>query len=88
MKPNAFVDLTSDAWLESLEDATAPRVVPPDVSPPCGAGGVEVDGELSHVVTTVPDSVATAADVAALGDTLAPSASRRWGRIWRTRGSS
>lgn len=71
VKPNAFVDLTSDAWLESLEDATAPRVVPPDVSPPCGAGGVEVDGSLSHVVTTVPDSVATAADVATLGNTLA-----------------
>ena len=71
VKPNAFVDLTSDAWLESLEAATAPRVVPPEVSPPCGAGGVEVDGELSHVVTTVPDSVATAADVAALGNTLA-----------------
>ena len=71
VKPNAFVDLTSDAWLESLEDATAPRVVPPDVSPACGAGGVEVDGQLSHVVTTVPDSVAIAADVATLGNTLA-----------------
>jgi hypothetical protein len=71
VKPSAFVDLTSDAWLESLEDATAPRVVPPEVSPPCGAAGVEVDGDLSHVVTTAPDSVATAADVATLGDTLA-----------------
>ncbi len=71
VKPSAFVDLTSDAWLESLEDATAPRVVPPDVTPACGTGGVEVDGTLSHVVTTVPDSVATAADVATLGNTLA-----------------
>jgi hypothetical protein len=71
VKPSAFVDLTSDAWLESLEDATAPRVVPPDVSPPCGAGGVEVDGELAHITTTVPDSVATAPDVATLGNTLA-----------------
>jgi hypothetical protein len=32
---------------------------------------VEVDGDLSHAVTTVPDSVATAADVATLGNTLA-----------------
>jgi len=71
VKPSAFVDLSSDAWLESLEDATAPRVVPPDVSPPCGAGGVEVDGDLAHTTTTVPDSVATAADVATLGNTLA-----------------
>jgi len=71
VKPSAFVDLTSDAWLESLEDATAPRIVPPDVSPPCGAGGAEVDGDLSHVVTTAPDSVATAADAATLGNTLA-----------------
>jgi hypothetical protein len=71
VKPSAFVDLTSDAWLESLEDATAPRVVPPDVTPACGTGGVEVDGTLSHVVTTVPDSVATATDTATLVSTLA-----------------
>src|ERR1700761_3225622 len=36
VKPNAFVDLASDGWLEALEDATAPRVVPPDAAPPCG----------------------------------------------------
>jgi hypothetical protein len=71
VKPSAFVDLTSDAWLESLEDATAPRVVPPEVPPPCGEGGVEVDGELSHVVTSMPDSVATAADAPTLTGTLA-----------------
>jgi hypothetical protein len=62
VKPDAFVDLASDAWLESLEDATAPRVVPPDVSPPCGEGGVEVEGDTVHTVTTRPDSVAIAAD--------------------------
>ncbi|MGD0523869.1 MAG: DUF2330 domain-containing protein [Polyangiaceae bacterium] len=70
VKPSAFVDLASDAWLESLEDATAPRVVPPDVSPPCGAGGVELDGDPSHVVTTAPDAVATASDAASLATTL------------------
>jgi hypothetical protein len=72
VKPGAFADLASDAWLESLEDATAPRVVPPDLVPPCGfAGGVEVVGDLSHVATTSPDSVAVATDVPALVTTLA-----------------
>ena len=71
VKASALVDLASDAWLESLEDATAPRVVPPDVTPACGAGGVEVEGDIGHAVTTAPDAVAVAADppslVAVLG---------------------
>jgi hypothetical protein len=72
VKPDALVDLASDAWLESLEDATAPRVVPPNAVPPCGfAGGVEVEGDVSHVVTTSPDAVAVAPDGPSLVTTLA-----------------
>jgi hypothetical protein len=71
VKSSAFVDLASDAWLEALEDATSPRVVPPDAAPTCGAGGVETDGDITHAVTTAPDAVATAADEPTLAATLA-----------------
>jgi hypothetical protein len=71
VKSNAFVDLASDAWLEALEDATAPRVIPPYQSPPCGPGGVEVEGNLSHLVTTAPDASTIAPDAATLASTLA-----------------
>jgi hypothetical protein len=73
-RPGAFVDLASDAWLESLEDATAPRVVPPWAPPPAAcspASGVDVAGDTAHVATTSPDAIATAADEAALASTLA-----------------
>jgi Uncharacterized protein conserved in bacteria (DUF2330) len=70
VKSSAFVDLASDAWLEALEDATSPRVVPPDAAPTCGAGGVETDGDITHAVTTAPDAVATAADEPTLATTL------------------
>ena len=71
VKPDAFVDLASDAWMEALEDATAPRVVPPDDAPPCGPGGVELEGDLSHIVTTSPDAASIAPDATTLGTTLA-----------------
>ncbi|MGH7296029.1 MAG: DUF2330 domain-containing protein, partial [Polyangiaceae bacterium] len=74
VKPDAFVDLASDAWLEALEDATTPRVVPPDSSPPCGPGGVELEGSLSHLVTTAPDAAGIVPDAATLGVVLA-----QWG---------
>lgn len=70
VKTDAFADLASDAWLESLAEATVPRVVPPDRSPPCGPGGVEVEGSLAHDVTTPPDAAVVAADDAALASTL------------------
>ena len=31
----AAVDVASEAWLDALDDATAPRVVPPRATPPC-----------------------------------------------------
>ncbi|HEY8079453.1 MAG TPA: hypothetical protein VIF62_35225, partial [Labilithrix sp.] len=38
VRAGAAVDWASDAWLDSLDDATAPRVTPPDAFPPCGFG--------------------------------------------------
>jgi hypothetical protein len=73
VKPGTFVDVASDAWLESLEDATAPRVVPPPgPTPACvAAAGVDVAGDPSHVATTAPDVIAAAPDAASLASTLA-----------------
>jgi hypothetical protein len=79
-RAGAFVDLASDAWLEALEDASAPRVVPPDASPPCGiAPGVEVEGDATHVATTAPDAVVVAPDGATLVMVLA-----MWGFVLPT----
>jgi hypothetical protein len=72
VRAGAFVDVASDAWMEALEAASAPRVVPPQVSPPCGiAGGVDVEGDLSHEATVPPDAVAVAPDAATLAMELA-----------------
>jgi hypothetical protein len=66
-RAGAWVDLASDGWLEALEEASAPRVVPPDISPPCGiAGGVEIEGDDSHEATLAPDGLVAAPDGAAL----------------------
>jgi Uncharacterized protein conserved in bacteria (DUF2330) len=70
VRTDAFVDLASDAWFESLERATAPRVVPPDASPPCGPGGVEVEDDLSHVPTVAPRDTALVLDASSLASTL------------------
>ena len=71
-RTGAFVDLASDAWLEALGAATAPRVVPPNVTPPCGiAGGDEVDGDFTHATTAAPEAVAVVADRASLDASLA-----------------
>jgi hypothetical protein len=70
--PGASLDLTSDAWFEALEAASAPRVVPPDVTPPCGIpGGVEVEGNFTHAVTTAPGAAAVAANRSSLDAALA-----------------
>jgi uncharacterized membrane protein YgcG len=72
VRPGAALDLSSDAWLEALEAASAPRVVPPDIDPPCGIpGGVEVEGQFTHAVTTPPGATAIAADRATLDAALA-----------------
>ncbi len=69
---SAYVDATSDAWLEALEAATAPRIVPPGAPPPCGqAGGVDTEGTLDHVSTLAPTSVTVAPDGATLSMVLA-----------------
>jgi MYXO-CTERM domain-containing protein len=74
VRPGAALDLASDAWLEALDAASAPRVVPPDLEPPCGiSGGVEVEGEFTHTVTTSPGAVVVAPDEASLATALATS---------------
>jgi hypothetical protein len=71
-RPGALLELSPDAWLEALEAATAPRVVPPDTTPPCGfSGGAEVEGSFTPTVTTAPGAVVVAADRPTLDATLA-----------------
>jgi hypothetical protein len=68
----AFVDTSSDAWMEALEAASAPRVVPPAQPAPCGQnGGIDVEGEVNRVATVPPTSVAMAPDAASLATVLA-----------------
>lgn len=71
-RPGALLELSPDAWLEALESATAPRVVPPDATPPCGfPGGVEVEGSFTPTATTAPGAVVVAADRPTLDAALA-----------------
>lgn len=71
--PGSALDVSSDAWFEALEVATAPRVFPPaDVDPFCpGKSGspnvFELDGQVGHTASLTPKNVAvldTAAQVA------------------------
>jgi hypothetical protein len=72
VRPGALLELSPDAWLEALEAATAPRVVPPDATPPCGfSGGAEVEGSFTPTTTTAPGAVVVATDRPTLDTTLA-----------------
>jgi hypothetical protein len=72
VRPGAVLELSPDAWLEALEAATAPRVVPPDATPPCDfSGGAEVEGSFTPTTTTAPGAVVVAADRPTLDATLA-----------------
>ncbi|WP_438026330.1 DUF2330 domain-containing protein [Sorangium sp. So ce233] len=70
--PLAALDVSSDAWLEALEAATAPRVLPPGgVGPYCpGEGGApapfDMTGRLAHEATLKPVEVTVLADVDAV----------------------
>jgi len=71
-RPGALLEFSPEAWLEALEASTAPRVVPPDVAPPCGfSGGVEVEGSFTPTVTSAPGAVVVAADRPTLDAALA-----------------
>jgi hypothetical protein len=71
-RPGALLELSPDAWLEALEAATAPRVVAPDATPPCGfTGGAEVEGSFTPTATTSPGAVVVAADRPTLDAALA-----------------
>jgi len=72
VRPGALLELSPDAWLGALEASTAPRVVPPDTTPPCGfSGGAEVEGSFTPTATTAPGAVVVAADRPTLDATLA-----------------
>ncbi len=66
------LDISSDAWFEALEVATAPRIFPPtNVSPFCpGKSGpptlFQIDGETGHIQSLAPQNVAVLPDVNAV----------------------
>jgi hypothetical protein len=79
--PGARVDLVSDAWLDALDDATAPTVLAPASRAPCDAGTAAdqlLRGPLPPSASPVASGVAVdpatlAALVAAGGAALSPS---------------
>ncbi|HTQ41252.1 MAG TPA: DUF2330 domain-containing protein [Polyangiaceae bacterium] len=72
VRPGALLELSPDTWLEALEASTAPRVVPPNTTPPCGfSGGAEVEGSFTPTLTTAPGAVVVATDRPTLDETLA-----------------
>jgi hypothetical protein len=72
--PGSSLDLRSDAWFEALEVATAPRLFPPDgVTPFCpGKSGppnvFQLDGQVAHTISLVPQNVAVLADAAKVAE--------------------
>ncbi|XXT19860.1 DUF2330 domain-containing protein [Sorangium sp. So ce429] len=70
--PLAALDVSSDAWLEALEAATAPRVLPPEgVDAYCpgeaGAGApFDMTGQLAHEAALAPVEVTLLADADAV----------------------
>jgi hypothetical protein len=71
--PGASLDISSDAWFEALEVATAPRVFPPEgASPWCpGEDGeahpFHVAGDLDHQASAALADVVVLPDAAAVG---------------------
>ncbi|MEJ7728261.1 MAG: DUF2330 domain-containing protein [Polyangiaceae bacterium] len=71
--PGASLDVSSDAWFEALEVATAPRVFPPDgASPWCpGEDGeahpFHVAGDLDHQASAALGEVVVLPDAASVG---------------------
>ncbi len=76
----ARIDLASDAWLDALDDATAPTILPPDGAPPCDAGlaaqtisrGLRPPSASPVAAAVAADAPTLAALVAAGGATLTP----------------
>ena len=70
--PGASLDLSSDAWFEALEVATAPRLFPPPGGDPfCpGKSGspnlFQLDGPISHTASLTPQEITVLADASAL----------------------
>jgi hypothetical protein len=70
--PGSSLDFSSDAWLEALEVATAPRVFPPpDESPYCpGQSGpdtvFDLAGQVAHTKSLPVDDVAVLDDAGAV----------------------
>jgi hypothetical protein len=96
--PLSALDLSSDAWMEALEVATAPRVFPPGgISPYCpGESGdpdpFHVAGSIGHAatlapaeVTVLPDAGAVALWAASNGLSLAPEVASALGALQNKR---
>ncbi|WP_437813366.1 DUF2330 domain-containing protein [Sorangium sp. So ce1078] len=70
--PLAALDVSSDAWFEALEAATAPRVLPPEgVAPYCPGeegqpGPFDTVGQLAHEATLEPLEVTVLEDAGAV----------------------
>ncbi|XXX77093.1 DUF2330 domain-containing protein [Sorangium sp. So ce134] len=70
--PLAALDVSSDAWFEALEAATAPRVLPPEgVAPYCAGeqgppGPFDTVGQLKHEATLEPIEVTVLEDAGAV----------------------
>ena len=84
--PGSALDISSDAWFEALEVATAPRLFPPPGGDPfCpGKSGspsiFQIDGPVSHTASLAPQEVAVLNDAPAVsswaaqaGFTVSPS---------------
>jgi hypothetical protein len=66
------IDVSSDAWFEALEVATAPRIFPPSSATPFCPGNsgpltvFQLDGDTSHAQSLKPQQVEVLADVSAV----------------------
>jgi len=73
--PGSALDLSSDAWFEALEVATAPRVLPPvgvesacPGAPQSAAALLEIVGRVEHAPSLKVEDVTVLDDAAAVGE--------------------
>lgn len=71
-RPGAMLDLASDAWFESLDAASGPRVLPPATAMTCSAARApELVDSTAHVASHAPSDLAIAKDETQLEASLA-----------------
>lgn len=77
--PGSALDISSDAWFEALEVATAPRIFPPaNADPFCpGKSGspniFQLDGQVGHTASLTPKSVTLLDDASQIAGWAAQS---------------